>query len=904
MLIRAVRGENFMKFRKICLERIPTRGVIGIEGKNEGGKSTIGELVQFALFGKSQSSADTSVLDLIHWDQDQCAVEVDFEIPGEGCLRVWREIDRYGTNYARLLRIEANAPGSLSSHGAVGTEVASGTMQVQAELRKILRYDFDDFGRSFYLAEQEFPRSPEEMRAYLDRIVGIDSLLRVADEVQAEITSLEEEFGRVQSSIKRNTLQIEKFLPNIQRIPECEQARDEHAERLEELRGEEKKLQDDQEQTQKLIKDREAQRERLRGLKGLAADRRGESIENALRAYPDKPEANLQSSQRELRKIRERLGRVKGLVDAGGRLRSQVKEESQKLRDSLEGSGDESVRGRRRKLEEHRERVQGQRGRARILALLFLILAAAGFGFAADLQMGWTNGSLYTIAAEQLTLLTFIGAGIGVGALIFSIYLFTRVSVHGFDLQESNGRLEQLNKEEKQLREQHETLEKVTAETPDEKLPDSLGASPVEAVQQATAAYVAERDSTLSGAKDLDELFGSLADEENKVVQRLRSGGKEAKKKLQQCGEQQKREQSKRDRSESEIREYQKQDGKRLALEEQNKEIRAESDGVRNEIETRQLLLQLLQETVESVRHRTGPSLGRSLRRLLPYLTGGRYTDLKVTPDFRLQIFTSDKSDFLNPHELSGGTFEGLSLGFRLAFSQAFIRAVVHHSQFLFLDEPFKAMDPERIHKTLSVLARLSEELPQVFVVLPGIRSRDRDLYDVILTTTVGNSEMVYDGTSTSASQAKSSEPKAKASDSNVAAARVGKDTTTAVTEAAPARGKSSSAEAENAAKADATRADSPAAPSAPSNGGAPSPEASDRALSHPGSPQPVGQPGLPKSVYPQQAQQAFQDGLQKRPNPDGEASSGPEASGSAPVWERKKPLEPDPEDGQAASEA
>ncbi|MEM7262905.1 MAG: hypothetical protein AAF488_13010, partial [Planctomycetota bacterium] len=137
-----------------------------------------------------------------------------------------------------------------------------------------------------------------------------------------------------------------------------------------------------------------------------------------------------------------------------------------------------------------------------------------------------------------------------------------------------------------------------------------------------------------------------------------------------------------------------------------------------------------------------GPSLGKTMRKLLPSLTGGRYRDLKITPEFKLQVFTSDKSDFLSQHELSGGTFEGLSLGFRLAFSQAFIRAVVRGPQFLFLDEPFKAMDAARVHGTLSALVRLSAELKQIFVVIPGIRDADRELFDVIHQVTVGDPEL------------------------------------------------------------------------------------------------------------------------------------------------------------------
>ncbi|MEM7262473.1 MAG: AAA family ATPase, partial [Planctomycetota bacterium] len=203
MLIRAIRGENFMKFHRLCLEDLPAEGLIGIEGQNEGGKSTIGELVQFALFGKSISSVESSILELINWEQDQCAVELDFEVPEgahAGVYRIWREVDRYGTNFARLTQWVEGSDDEWR-------ELASGLMQVQSSLADLVRFDFDDFTRSFFLAEREFPRSPEAMRRFLDRMVGADVLVAVSEEVRTEIQEREGEFGRLQAEIKRNQQQ-------------------------------------------------------------------------------------------------------------------------------------------------------------------------------------------------------------------------------------------------------------------------------------------------------------------------------------------------------------------------------------------------------------------------------------------------------------------------------------------------------------------------------------------------------------------------------------------------------------------------------------------------------------------------------------------------------------------------
>ena len=270
----------------------------------------------------------------------------------------------------------------------------------------------------------------------------------------------------------------------------------------------------------------------------------------------------------------------------------------------------------------------------------------------------------------------------------------------------------------------------------------SLSDTRVKEVQSALTDFLQRYRDVVGEEGGVDAIATQLADEEHKIVQRLRSRLKEIKKERQKATEVQRTEQSKRDRAESEIREYQKQEGRKSQLESQNEKLDEDAGQIRAELETRRLLVQLLRETVASSRHRAGPAIGKTLRRLIPHITGGRYTDLQVTPELQLRLFTSEKSDFLSATELSGGTYQGLSIGFRLAYSQAFIKAVVQSPQFVFLDEPFKGMDRTRVHNTLSVLTRLSPELRQVLVVIPGIDEGDRELFDAILTTQVGQGEL------------------------------------------------------------------------------------------------------------------------------------------------------------------
>jgi DNA repair exonuclease SbcCD ATPase subunit len=119
---------------------------------------------------------------------------------------------------------------------------------------------------------------------------------------------------------------------------------------------------------------------------------------------------------------------------------------------------------------------------------------------------------------------------------------------------------------------------------------------------------------------------------------------------------------------------------------------------------------------------------------------------VRLDQEFALKLFTSDKNDFLEAAELSGGTLEALRLALRLAVSQAFISARTRQPQFIFLDEPFKMIDADRSAEILGVLRELSPDIQQVFVVQPNFSPEQRSHFDRCLTTRPECGELVLQG--------------------------------------------------------------------------------------------------------------------------------------------------------------
>ena len=82
MIIQSLSAENLLKYRQLELNDLPAQGVIAISGFNESGKSSVGEAICFALFGRTFAVGPTDVQKLIRWGESRCAVTLGFSVQG------------------------------------------------------------------------------------------------------------------------------------------------------------------------------------------------------------------------------------------------------------------------------------------------------------------------------------------------------------------------------------------------------------------------------------------------------------------------------------------------------------------------------------------------------------------------------------------------------------------------------------------------------------------------------------------------------------------------------------------------------------------------------------------------------------------------------------------------------
>ncbi|MCB1736624.1 MAG: hypothetical protein KDI42_00715, partial [Gammaproteobacteria bacterium] len=165
------------------------------------------------------------------------------------------------------------------------------------------------------------------------------------------------------------------------------------------------------------------------------------------------------------------------------------------------------------------------------------------------------------------------------------------------------------------------------------------------------------------------------------------------------------------------------------ALSERQRGLRGQLQEPRERIKLRKLGLDQIRGTCRRIYNDFNVQMRDYLVRIVPLFTEGRYRHLKIDDEFKVQVFSNDKNDFVELEELSSGTHRQLVLGVRLALSQAMVDAQSHGAQSMILDEPFAFFDRERIRQTLETLPTVSDEISQIWVISQEFDEASFDLH-------------------------------------------------------------------------------------------------------------------------------------------------------------------------------
>ena len=761
MRIRSVEAENFMKFSQLKLSDLPAEGVIGVEGPNESGKSTIGEAILFAFFGRSRLSKGCPIENMIRWGADFLRVRVEFDLPGtdgegEESFAVFREVDRFGTNYVKLLAL---------SDGGETREVAAGNIDVAAFLAERVEHDFFEFQHAFYHDQYGSRYVDDTLREFVERLTGVRQMQAAVESIRTRIEQREREFSHYQRDIKRNLTQAERSSGSVGRLPELREAATTLSASVEEkkreiadlkkIQGERRDLASACEPTEKKIRDAIGKRgQELSGAVGSALGEL-EPLASGNAAAVDKNLAREFSRSRDtLREVDAMLRDFDGLRQGYEQARSSL--ESQLGPESATGGGSSgsgsSLRDQRVAREAEHQALLGESTRGGLGMLIFLVLfvffgACAAFPYAAP-------DDFARITLPEGVEKLHVAVASGVLSAIFLILTIAKAMRRA----DRRARAEAAGTQARDaaaLVDAHQErllqLQALDAVEESGTVADYVGAAKLVDAPDVSARlekFQSDHRALLGGENDNRDYRGllrSVADREKSCRKKLQSAAQADGKKIKELEATLKKTTSDRDRAENDIRECEAQAAKREALEEKNRELDAAAAEIRGDIDDAHAACELLEACVKTTRAKVGPALGGYLHGILPRLTTDRYRDVKLDADLRMEVFASARRDFIPATELSGGTNEALLLGLRLALSQAFISARTRQSQFIFLDEPFKMMDPPRVLRAIEALPELSDDIRQFFVVQPNFTGEQREALDFLVTTTVETTDLEVD---------------------------------------------------------------------------------------------------------------------------------------------------------------
>ena len=110
MIITSVHAKNVLRYAELKLTNLPRRGVIGISGANESGKTTIAEILCLALFGRTFSHAEDDFQKNIKWGEFGASVSVGFLAKDTHRYLITRSFDVDGNHLAQLRREGEDEP--------------------------------------------------------------------------------------------------------------------------------------------------------------------------------------------------------------------------------------------------------------------------------------------------------------------------------------------------------------------------------------------------------------------------------------------------------------------------------------------------------------------------------------------------------------------------------------------------------------------------------------------------------------------------------------------------------------------------------------------------------------------------------------------------------------------------
>jgi exonuclease SbcC len=213
MLIKSLQATNFRKYHKLVVKDIPESGIITVAGSNESGKTSIGEAICFALYGRTFFLDEKNLNKIVCWGTDIAEVTLTFKDAQGDTYELWRSLDRSGESHVKLQRT-ATVIDLIDDHHELDSEE-----DVAVALSRILGFDYDAFANSFYLAQRELT-SPDPQSNTIKQMAGIGAYAKITDDFEALNQKNEEAILELKPQIETTQAELEAINLDETWLPE------------------------------------------------------------------------------------------------------------------------------------------------------------------------------------------------------------------------------------------------------------------------------------------------------------------------------------------------------------------------------------------------------------------------------------------------------------------------------------------------------------------------------------------------------------------------------------------------------------------------------------------------------------------------------------------------------------
>jgi exonuclease SbcC len=695
----------------------PEFGRIGIFGRNESGKSTLMEAVEYGLFGlKRGAKPGEEREDIITWGKGKANIKLEFS-SGEARY----EIDRTMGPNTHVCQLTPIVAGVRDTQNALRSINA-----IQSKVEEIVGMDRESFSKLVYVRQKDLDALKELYKSrreeLVNKVMGIDIFDRAAGYVRDDEKSQEKRLDELHPRLEAAKRNSELFEQKTSEKVQLESTVAFHWLMSESTRS-----------------DLEGWKARLQALDWVKSS----SVLGELLASK---QIHLESVQSLLKRLSDAESRKLSLEQVYQKLRPKAEELMQKKRrlEELEYAHDQMAR----RLDEARSTYsQVQASSAMTSSELESARRAAQPTRLTLSVLLLVAGAVTTVtAALSQPLLALVGLPI----VVMGAYLYVRHS-------QATGRLKGVSALRDAwvlVEDAKKSLQKATQELDDYrdesgckssndvstelvKLNDEFRLlTGIDSVEGAGAMLSTYQDEI--NQLDKKELMANQEDLTPAIEQTKMSLGElEGKKPLGTEGlsfdESRHQEASRIVQNLTEDLEWlsREREANRRLLQQLDADLAGleadheEFPKLQRQVEECETTLRLLERTSEELaetsrdlRARVIPHARYIINRILPLMTDGRYSDLEITEDLKFKVHSIEAGAYKERELFSGGTQDQFLIALRLAFTQSVLDSRVRADRYcLLLDECISSSDPARKQGIFEVLDGLKDTFCQIFVI-------------------------------------------------------------------------------------------------------------------------------------------------------------------------------------------